>query len=585
MSDHSALDAALVRQFAARQNVGAIATFIVTIAIAFVIASHVPSTILISWTAAQIFVALSTVVRWNRVRHLEEFAANARALINEAVVWKAVAGVLWGTLAAVSNYYLPQSLQFFIAIAVAAVAIGGITTLSAIPAAMYIFILFSFTPFIGFWLTSSNSASVTLGVLSILLLAVIINSARIAHRQVFSVLQNELELRRLTEQFEAERSEWLELSDTAESYVVFDNRDRLVAWNKRYAELMEIPPELLRRGTSRGELIRAARQAVDVASGSVPIDLWLELRTDRTNNEEEETAITEFEGGLWVQRRKRYSKNGNQVVSHVDVTDLVKLEAALRENEERYRLIAENSPDSIFVRVGEEIVYANPAAAKMLGADSEADLLGMSIMSLYHPSDQPLVVKNRSKLTDESGESPAFIRARMRRLDGTYVVTAGGGRSHTWEGKPAVLVTRRDITPQIEAEERLRESEGRYRRIADLSPIAIVVRIDDIIVFANPAAVQMFGGESEADLLYESALSLIHPDDQHLVTNNRATMDQDSNDPAPTIRVRRRRLDGSYFDCEGSGAPFTWQGKQAVLVMWRDITAEPKTEQRERLSA
>ena len=124
----------------------------------------------------------------------------------------------------------------------------------------------------------------------------------------------------------------------------------------------------------------------------------------------------------------------------------------------------------------------------------------------------------------------------------------------------------------------MRESERRYRRIADLSPVGILIRTDDRIVYANPAAIKMFGAESEADLLYETMMSFVHPDDHHLVVNNQANMTHDTEDAAPLTRVRRRRFDGSYFHSEGSGAPFVWQGQPAVMVMLRDITGEVETD-------
>lgn len=568
----------MVRQFASRQNVGAIATFVVTFAITSVVWPHVPNAILIPWVAVQIVIALGSTVRWNPVRQLDKSAANAHMLMKEAVAWKAIAGAMWGALAAISSFYLPQSLEFFTAIAVAAVAVGAVSTIATIPKAAYAFIVLSFAPFIVVWLTGGDMAYVTLGLLSILLLAVIMNSARVAHRQIFAVLRTELELRQLTEEFETARGEWLELSDTTESYVVFDPQDRLVAWDKRYAELLQIPSELLHRGTPRADLIKRARQAVDVTSGNVQIDHWLQQRTDPKNNELNETSVTEYEGGLWIQRRSQYSSNGNLVISHVDLTELVQLEIAQRESDERYRLIAENSPDAIFIRVDEEIVYVNPAAVRILRAKSEGDLLGLSLLSLYHPGDRNIALGNRATLAQGSTDPIPLIRTRMRRFDGTYVMTAGSGADHTWNGRPAVLVTRRDITAQIETEERLRESERRYRRIADLSPVGILIRTDDRIVYANPAAIKMFGAESEADLLYETMMSFVHPDDHHLVVNNRANMTQDTEDAAPLTRVRRRRFDGSYFHSEGSGAPFVWQGQPAVMVMLRDITGEVETD-------
>lgn len=567
-------DAALARQFALHQNVGAIATLLVTISVTIVIWKHVPSAVLIPWTTAQSLVVLLSMVRWHRFQRIDETATNARAFIVEVITWKAVAGAVWGALALFSHLYLPQSLDFFTAIAVAAVAVGSVSTMAAIPAAVYAFITLSFTPFIVLWLTGGNTASVTLGLLAILLLGVILNSARVAHSQMLSILQAEFDHKRLFDAFEAARAEWLELSDTTESYVLFDDQDRLVSWNKQYADLMKVPPELLRRGTPRLELIKHARQAVTVKSGDIPLEKWLQQRTTRKTNGRDEADVAEFEGGVWIQRRERYSKNGHLVVSHLDLTDIVNAETALQESEERYRSIAENSPDAIFVRVEEEIVFANPAAVKLLRAQDETDLLGMSMVALYHPGDQNLVLGKRATLAKSPEELAPSIRLRMRRLDGTYVMTEGSDTNHVWRGQPAVMVFRRDITAQIEADERLRESERRYRRIADLSPVAILIRVEDRIVYANPAAVRMFGAESEADLLYESMMSLVHPGDLALVVKHRARMTDDMKEAAPSIKVRFRRMDGSYCYCAGSGAPFVWQGQPAIMVMLRDITAE-----------
>ncbi len=576
--DGIAIDTALIKHFAERQRLGAGVVSIVTIAVAFILADAVPLEALAPWVIAQIGVAVLSMVRWKRLLQRNDLGEMSPALKLEAVAWKAVSGFLWGILAVFSFMYLPESLIFFAAITVAAMAVGAVSTMAAIPAAAMAFIALSFVPFIVLWLAGGDAPSITLGLLAILLLGMIVNSARISQNQILSALRAEMEHRRLNEEFHEARDEWLELSDASEAYVLFDKGDRLVAWNERFAELLQIPRKLLKRGTRRRELIASARKSVDVASGIVPIEQWMSQRTDPSTQETEATSVREYEGGMWLQRRLHRTKNGNLVVSFVDWTDLVRMENALRESEERYRLIAENSPDAIFVRVDDEVVYVNPAGVKMLGAKSEDDLLGTSMMALFHPSDHVSIVANRTHLSEKRSEPAPLVRGRMRRLDGTYVMTEGSGAQHFWQGKPAVVITRRDVTSQIEAEERLRESEARYRRIAELSPTAILIRIEDRIVYANPAAIKMFGAESEADLLYESAMSFIHPDDRHLVLNNQANIEGEVGQTAPTICVRQQRLDGTYFESEGAGAAFVWQGQPAVMIMVRDLSRGTEAE-------
>ena len=59
-----------------------------------------------------------------------------------------------------------------------------------------------------------------------------------------------------------------------------------------------------------------------------------------------------------------------------DVTDAVQAEGALRESEERYRRLVELSPDGIILHSSSRVVFANPAAMRLLGAQSEAEFLG-----------------------------------------------------------------------------------------------------------------------------------------------------------------------------------------------------------------
>lgn len=479
-SRDSEFDAALIRHFASHQHIGAIATCIVTIAVAAVIWDHVPMGLLLPWAGAQIAIALLSRLRWQQFRQLENIPANSQPLIIEAMLWKALTGAWWGLLAVFTYVHLPHSLEFFTTIAVAAMAVGGITTMAALTAAANAFILLSFVPFIGYWLLGGDTASVTLGLLAILLLGLVINSARIAHGQILSVLQAEFGLRQVSDEYRAARGEWVDLSDTTEAYVVFDPQDKLLSWNERYAELLQILRELLHRGTPRMELIKRGLKPVEFANGEISVEQWLKKRIDAESRGHSETFLREFEGGIWIQRRIRYSKNGHKVVSHVDLTEFVKMERALKESEERYRLIAENSPDAILVHVEDQIVYANPAAIKMFRAHSETDLLGVSLVSITHPDDHKSVLSNRARMAEKPSEALPIIRVRMRRLDGTYVETAGSGAHHTWQGKPAVLVTRRDITAVIHAEKALRESEEKLRAIVENMPGSIVLKDLDL---------------------------------------------------------------------------------------------------------
>lgn len=113
----------------------------------------------------------------------------------------------------------------------------------------------------------------------------------------------------------------------------------------------------------------------------------------------------------------------------------------------------------------------------------------------------------------------------------------------------------------------LAESEERYRSLIELTPDAILVHSMGEIVFANPAARQVFAAELD-DLIGRSVLSLI-PENEHAGVVERFSR------PAPgPVRAEHKmyRHDGGEFDAEVVGATITFHGRPARLLVIRDVT-------------
>jgi diguanylate cyclase (GGDEF)-like protein/PAS domain S-box-containing protein len=128
------------------------------------------------------------------------------------------------------------------------------------------------------------------------------------------------------------------------------------------------------------------------------------------------------------------------------------------------------------------------------------------------------------------------------------------------------------------AEEALRESELRFRRVAEQSPDAIVIHQDGKIVFANDALVRLMRAASAADLVGRSALSLVQPERRQFIEQRIQQLYAGRNLPlSEQVYVR---LDGTVVEVEIASSPFMLEGKSAALVTVRDITERKEQERR-----
>jgi PAS domain S-box-containing protein len=269
------------------------------------------------------------------------------------------------------------------------------------------------------------------------------------------------------------------------------------------------------------------------------------------------------------------------VRSNQDITERKQAEQELRESEARFRTLAESSPLAIFVNREDKVVLANPAAAKLFGTSSPDQLIGRSALDLFDPASRSLV---RERIRVDSEEVP-LVEVRILRLDGTSVDVEATASPFLDQGVKAIQVLLRDITERKQAEQELRESEARYRALAERSPLTIFVsrnkKDNDEILLVNEACLKLFGASSPEELVGRSAMDLFHPDSRAHV---RKPIRKGTSRTIPFIEAQIVRLDGTPVDVDVSAAPLLGQGLPAVQVVLRDIT-ERKEAERARLRA
>jgi diguanylate cyclase (GGDEF)-like protein/PAS domain S-box-containing protein len=192
-----------------------------------------------------------------------------------------------------------------------------------------------------------------------------------------------------------------------------------------------------------------------------------------------------------------------------DITALKKIERLLAESEARYRFIAEHSADMILLTGHDgQRHYASPACRALLGYEPE-EMLEIRAQDAIHPNEARKVLEALA-----TGTMDAPLPFRMRRKDGSYVwVEAVGCKVDIAGQSHQNLIIVRDISQRVAAELRLKESEARYRLLADNST-DMVFQLDRDLVrrYVSPACREVFGYEPE-ELCGVRPAGMAHPDD------------------------------------------------------------------------
>jgi PAS domain S-box-containing protein len=134
----------------------------------------------------------------------------------------------------------------------------------------------------------------------------------------------------------------------------------------------------------------------------------------------------------------------------LDITERKRAEEALKESEERYRVLVEFSPNSICVHRDGKLLYVNPAGVRLFGAKNLDELVGRSVLDFIHPDSLP-VVRDRIRQVG-AGESAPLIEEKFVSLNGEVWDVEVTAIPIIYERAPASQVIIRDITERKQGE-------------------------------------------------------------------------------------------------------------------------------------
>lgn len=170
-----------------------------------------------------------------------------------------------------------------------------------------------------------------------------------------------------------------------------------------------------------------------------------------------------------------------------DITDLVRAQDAVRESEQRYRMLFDEARDAAFLisltpeGEFEKFIEVNKAACEKLGYTHE-ELLRLSPYDINPPEDHEAISQTLIRFFTE--DNFLFERTWVRK-DGKRIPVEFNAHLFFHKGRPTLLSVARDISERKLAEETLRESERKYRELSTEFD-ALLKAIPDPLVLLSP---------------------------------------------------------------------------------------------------
>ena len=196
--------------------------------------------------------------------------------------------------------------------------------------------------------------------------------------------------------------------------------------------------------------------------------------------------------------------------------------AALQESERRYRALVEWTPEAVAVHQGGRILYVNPAAIRLFGAQSAQELVGQPLLQFVHPDFHHLVKARVQSARQQHVNGPPLEETFLK-LDGSVIEVQVQSTAILYDGLPAIHVAMRDITAHKRTHAQLLANKAALREAAlhtqtildNLMDGVITINVQGIVESFNKAACRVFGYAPQEVIGRNVSLLMPQPHQSH----------------------------------------------------------------------
>jgi len=247
-----------------------------------------------------------------------------------------------------------------------------------------------------------------------------------------------------------------------------------------------------------------------------------------------------------------------------------------RESEAYMEAILNAAPVGIGLVKNRVLVWVSHRMTEMLGYSVD-ELVGKSARIAYE-SEEEFDRVGRVKYQEINERGIGLVETRFKSKKGSVidVLLCSSALDHG-DLSRGVIFTVRDITEQKRAEQALRESEEKYRKLVETSIDGIAIVQGTEVKFANQALLNMYGVSKAEEVVGHNFTEFVSHQHRDLLLQR--GLDRESGKGAPNrYEFKALRQDGTEFDAEISVNPISHQGKPARQAFLRDVTARKRGE-------
>lgn len=259
-----------------------------------------------------------------------------------------------------------------------------------------------------------------------------------------------------------------------------------------------------------------------------------------------------------------------------DITIQKEAEQAVVRSEKKFRDLIEGSIQGLVIHREYRPLFINDAYARMIGYADGMDMMG-HVDSMFEIL-PPEFIEGADEFWQRSisGELDGQVsRGKVINRHGDVIWTDAIGRAIDWDNEPAFQITVIDVTEGYNSELALKESEERFRVVAENASDLITVRgTSGDLTYASPSAVPITGYQAE-ELINSPPGSMTYEDDLPALEQRREDRIAGKSSDDTTLLWRMRRKDGRLIWLETSSSslpPPEGEVGHRVLSLSRDVT-------------